>query len=273
MIESDDSLVGRTGNWTVQSAGGASGGSYLYSSGSPDDVLTLYFEGTYISVGYVQSPALDTLAIEVDNTVLRTVITTSGSTVYGSQSVISYLNSGLHTLRVYAQQGTIAIDNFYTLDPNAATATPIPSSTASPIASFTPTPTADTSTWNIYDDTDTHLAYGHGSWTPANDIVGAYQQTLTSSSDFAANITFYFEGTGFEVIYTAGPTGGQFGITIDSRPPTLIDNTSSELAHSRSVTFGALPTGQHEVVITIFSGTFPLDALRINETPWHSLKI
>lgn len=112
LIESDDPLVLRQGNWTAQAASGASGGSYLYSS-SPDDVLTLYFTGTTIEVVYVAGTTLGILALEVDGTVLRSVITTAETTQFGSRTKIDYLTDEGHTLRVYASQGLVAVDAFY----------------------------------------------------------------------------------------------------------------------------------------------------------------
>ncbi len=102
----------RQGNWTAQAASGASGGSYLYSS-SPDDVLTLYFTGTTIEVVYVAGTTLGILALEVDGTVLRSVITTAETTQFGSRAKIDYLSDESHTLRVYASQGIAAVDAFY----------------------------------------------------------------------------------------------------------------------------------------------------------------
>jgi hypothetical protein len=109
-IESDDARVGQAGSWTAQSV---SGGSYLYSTGSEDDVLTLEFVGTSVEVIYVSGPSLGTLAIEVDGTVLRTVITTASEVAYAQSSKVSYLTNESHTLKVYAQAGGIVgVDAF-----------------------------------------------------------------------------------------------------------------------------------------------------------------
>jgi hypothetical protein len=112
LIESDDARVQREGSWISQPSPAASGGSYLYSSGSAGEGLTLHFAGTRIEVGYVAHPALGTLALEIDNVVVRTVITTSETTVFGRQTAVDYLDSGPHVLRVYAVAGLIAIDAF-----------------------------------------------------------------------------------------------------------------------------------------------------------------
>lgn len=121
LIQSEDSLVDREGTWTSQSAGSASGGSYLYSSGvGQDDVLTLLFEGPDLDIMYVRDPAFGTLAIEVDTVVVRT-LSTSGTTAYGQlTSFPNYFGPGIHTLRVYAASGTIAIDAFYATIPLTA---------------------------------------------------------------------------------------------------------------------------------------------------------
>ncbi len=110
-VESDDALVTRSGNWIAQPAGAASGGSYLYNSG--DATLELAFYGSSIEVIYVSGPSLGTIALEVDGTVVRTVITTADKTAYGESSRIGYLTEEWHTLRVYAQDGgVIGVDAF-----------------------------------------------------------------------------------------------------------------------------------------------------------------
>ncbi len=113
LVESDDVVVERAGIWTAQEAKSASSGSYLYSSGSPDDVLTLTFVGSRVEVIYTTGTNLGTLAVDVDRTVLRTVITADQATQYQERTVVDYLDDGLHTLRVYAQEGgVIGIDAF-----------------------------------------------------------------------------------------------------------------------------------------------------------------
>lgn len=113
LVESDDGVVERAGNWTAQEAKSASSGSYLYSGGGPDDVLTLTFVGSRVEVLYTTGTNLGTLAVDVDHTVLRTIITADQATKYQERTVVDYLDDGLHTLRVYAQEGgVIGIDAF-----------------------------------------------------------------------------------------------------------------------------------------------------------------
>ncbi len=137
LIESDDPLVQQSGSWTKQAAAGASGGNYLYSGKSVDDTLTLEFVGPRIEIVYVQNPALGALAIEVDGTVLRTVMTDGTSPQFGSRAIVDYLENGPHTLKVYPQEGTIiGVDAFYIPAPPPVEPTP---TETTPVAS-TPIP-------------------------------------------------------------------------------------------------------------------------------------
>lgn len=113
VVESDDNSVTREGSWTSQNAGSASGGQYLYSSGDPNDALTLRFRGTIIGVMYVSSPQLGMFTIEVDGTSIRTITTTDTSTTFQQSSIIKDLTDDWHSVRVYAIKGTIAIDAFF----------------------------------------------------------------------------------------------------------------------------------------------------------------
>ncbi len=125
-VESEDAHVDRYGNWASQSASTASGGSYLYGGGGENDALALRFYGPSVEVLYVSGPKLGTLAVEVDDTVLRTVITAADSTQYGQSAKINYLSEDWHTLKVYAQAGgTVAIDAFVAnLDAPSSKTTP-----------------------------------------------------------------------------------------------------------------------------------------------------
>ncbi len=113
VIESDDPLILRTGQWNLQVASGASGDSYLYNTAGQDTpALSLQFSGSYLEVIYTSGPNLGILAIEVDGTVRRTIITQSDTAQFMQRSIIDYLTDESHTLRVYPVQGTIAVDAF-----------------------------------------------------------------------------------------------------------------------------------------------------------------
>lgn len=111
-IESDEPLVAQTGTWSFQATPSASGGGYLYSSGSLDDVLTLEFEGTSLEVLYSEGPSLGTFTIVIDEVAVRTIIATSRTTTFNVRSIINYLEPGSHTLQIVPLRGVIAIDAF-----------------------------------------------------------------------------------------------------------------------------------------------------------------
>lgn len=135
IIESHDPSVDRTGNWTSQAAKDASGGSYLYSSGAEGDVLTLLFSSPSIEVIYITGPSLGTLAIEIDGTVMRTVITTSETTQFRQIASVNYLTNESHTAKIYAQSGSvIAVDAFII---HVVSATPPEDISSSGTARFT----------------------------------------------------------------------------------------------------------------------------------------
>lgn len=110
-IESDDIRVMRQGDWQTLESPSASAGSYLINT-SPNAGLSLMFSDTYIEIVYVAGPGLGTLAIEVDNTLIRTVNTAAPSLSFNQSTSVNYLSGGIHTLRVYAVEGIIAIDAF-----------------------------------------------------------------------------------------------------------------------------------------------------------------
>ncbi|MBI5929742.1 MAG: PD40 domain-containing protein [Chloroflexi bacterium] len=128
-IESDSSQVTHEGDWVNQNAEGASGGSYLYNTpavgSNRDSFLQMQFSGTIVEIFYVSGPSLGTLAIEIDGTVVRTVITTTEKTSYGQSAKIDYLSDETHILKVYAQGGgTVGVDAFAILNDIDGTSQP-----------------------------------------------------------------------------------------------------------------------------------------------------
>ncbi|MBI5930067.1 MAG: hypothetical protein HY862_12215 [Chloroflexi bacterium] len=111
-IESDDPRVAQIGKWTVQSAPAASGGRYVYSTASTDDVLTLQFEGTSVEIVYQEGPSLGSFTVVVDDVAVRTVIATQSATAFNRSTLINYLSDGPHTVQIVPIRGVIAIDAF-----------------------------------------------------------------------------------------------------------------------------------------------------------------
>jgi len=126
LVESDDARIQQEGTWTARDTGVASGGRYLFSSGSPGDALTLLFAGTSVNIIYVGHPALGTFVIEVDGAALRQIDTAAPESQFGVRTSVVGLPAGTHVLRVHPASGTIAIDAFEVETPLAAPATPAP---------------------------------------------------------------------------------------------------------------------------------------------------
>lgn len=112
LIEAEDPTLEKTGTWTVAASPHASGGNYIYSSGSAGDVITLEFSGTTVEIVYLYHPNFGSMAIEIDNSVVRTVVV-RGDTDFGARQKIDYLSAGAHTLRIYPAFGVIAVDAIY----------------------------------------------------------------------------------------------------------------------------------------------------------------
>jgi hypothetical protein len=112
IIESDANQVVQNGTWNPLSIAEASAGSVQVSSGSLDDSLVLEFHGTSVEIIYVTDVNYGDFAIEIDNTLRRTVVTASDTPTLDNHAVIDYLDDDHHTLRVYPVSGVIAIDAF-----------------------------------------------------------------------------------------------------------------------------------------------------------------
>ncbi|MCQ3930745.1 MAG: hypothetical protein DPW16_09805 [Chloroflexi bacterium] len=109
VVESDDDVVERIGNWTLQTSNSASGGSYLSSSGSPDDTLILTFVGSQVEVVSVAEENQAPIILDIDG---RAVQTSKDQ----QRTVLDDLEDGLHTMRVSAQDGgVIGVDAFEVL--------------------------------------------------------------------------------------------------------------------------------------------------------------
>ncbi len=144
LLEAESGYVQQTGSWTAYASGAASGGAYVFSSGSPADALTLTFSGPRLGVIYVGHPALGTLGIEVDGVLLETRTTATADSAFGLMASHGNLGEGLHTARVFAVSGTVAVDAFAVVGIAAPPpATPLPPTEVVPTeivpAEITPT--------------------------------------------------------------------------------------------------------------------------------------
>ena len=112
VVESDNPAVRQDGSWTAHSTELASGGQYMYSSGSADDVLTMQFQGSELKVVFVKHPALGSFGIDIDGVPIQVVDTTAADSVFGAEVIVAGLSPDTHTMRVYPVSGTIALDAF-----------------------------------------------------------------------------------------------------------------------------------------------------------------
>jgi hypothetical protein len=136
--------VSRRGTWTAFETAAASGGSYVYSSGSAEDRLALSFRGAELNVRYVQHPALGSFALEVDGVVLQ-VVDSRGPEGFAEVSL--GLGPGTHTAWLSPVTGTIAFDAFgveaVLPPPVEPTVEPTPVPTEEPTVEPTPVPTEE----------------------------------------------------------------------------------------------------------------------------------
>ncbi|NLF18993.1 MAG: hypothetical protein GX595_17320, partial [Lentisphaerae bacterium] len=130
LVEAEDARVTQTGAWTAHPTDAASGGVYLYSSGMPDESLTLAVSGGQLEIVYLQHPALGRFAVEGDGQLLFEVDAYAADTVFGARAYLT-LPPGAHTLRVVALEGTIALDAF-AVEPTAQLPSPTPQEQATP---------------------------------------------------------------------------------------------------------------------------------------------
>lgn len=137
VIESDSPYVVPSGPWTRVLDDAASHGSYLESTGAPDNALTFETSSTYLEILYATGPNYGTLVVEIDGTIRRTIIT-NGPPAVSNRATFTGLEARPQVIRVYAPAGQIiAVDAFAVGFPYT-TATP-PSSDAPP---STPSPSA-----------------------------------------------------------------------------------------------------------------------------------
>src|SRR5690606_23785099 len=99
VVEAESGLVTATGTWTAHASPAASGGAYLYSSGGPEDTLTLRFTGSAVTVRYVSHPALGAFELRLDGA-LRQPVDSQGTQAFDRRVTITGLDAGTHQLQL-----------------------------------------------------------------------------------------------------------------------------------------------------------------------------
>ncbi len=111
MVQVEDGRISRTGTWTQQTSEGAVGATYLQSTASTADTLTMTFTGTQVDVVYVAGPRYGSFVIEIDGEPLRGVDANTTQLAFGQVASFSGLAEGEHTLRIVPLGGApVAID-------------------------------------------------------------------------------------------------------------------------------------------------------------------
>jgi titin len=274
--------VTTSGTWTAYDSASASGGRYVYSSGSLDDTLTLSFSGTQADVIYIQHPALGSFAIEVDGTVMQTVSATSVEAVFGAKASVTGLAAGAHILRIVPVSGTIAIDAFAVELPVAApepttevvpteAATEVPTETLVPVETEIPTeavptdvpPTATPLPAPQILDAEVDVIQRAGVWTSYPTDLASGGSYLYSSGSLSDTLTLTFNGTQVDVIYVQHPALGTFALEVDGSVNQIVNAYAAETVFGTRATI-TVPTGQHTLRILPISGTVALDAFALD---------
>ncbi|MEB2289285.1 MAG: hypothetical protein OZ934_14390, partial [Anaerolineae bacterium] len=287
LIEAESNWVGRSGAWTAHETAAASGGGYLYSSGSAEDALTLTFQGAQVSVIYVKHPALGVIVVEIDGTPAQLLDSAAPESVFGARATFA-LAEGQHTLRVYPMMGTIALDAFLveagvtpTVVPEATaevpvtpdaeltaeppvelTAEPTVEPTATPPPLLTPTPTVTPDPLTMVIEAESASVLPGGLWTRVESLAASGGAYLMSSGQEAREpdaLTLVFSGARVEVIYATGPALGKFIVEVDGTPVQLVDAQADlpDFAARLAFTLGA---GQHTLRLVVSEGVVAVDA-------------
>jgi hypothetical protein len=291
-VEAESATVTHTGTWTAQDTSKASGGRYLYSSGQIGDALTLGFSGTHADLVYVKHPSFGSFAIEIDGEVQQTVTANASETEFAAQVTINDLAPGSHTLRVYAVEGTIALDAFSVEAVTAAPATPAPTLTPTPVQESTstltpeavpssmPTPESTveptfappTNTPVAPSPTPVQLvtveaesaAVTHtGAWTAQNTTSASGETYLYSSGQTGDALELGFMGTQATIVYVKHPSFGSFAIEVDGALNQTVVATAAEASFAAQASVDNLTPGSHILRVYAVQGTIGLDAFDV----------
>jgi hypothetical protein len=278
--------VTHSGTWTTYETTAASGGRYVYNSGSLSDTLVLSFSGTQVDITYIQHPALGSFALEVDGTVMQTVNSTAVEAVFGVKTSITDLIAGTHTLRIVPVSGTIAIDAFAVELPLVtptvtATATDVPTEVV-PTETAVSTEVVPTDVTNVPTDTPTAVVptatllppqqilesdaatiQRAGVWTSYPTDLASSGRYLYSSGSLSDTLTLVFTGTQVDVIYVQHPALGMFALEVDGSVNQIVNAYATETVFGTRATI-TVPMGQHTLRILPISGTVALDAFALD---------
>lgn len=137
IVESESAAVAQAGVWTQYLNEAASGGTFIASSGSTGDILTLTFTGSALEIIYIQSAILGTFAIEIDGALVQAINANGAEMIVGARAAVTGLAEATHIVRIIPLEGIIAIDAFAL---EAAATVVAPAITETPAGTETPIP-------------------------------------------------------------------------------------------------------------------------------------
>ncbi len=278
VVEAESGQVAVSAEWASYATELASGGMYIYSSGSAQDTVNVVFSGTQLDVIYVQHPALGSFDVIVDGTTVATV-NTSGAQAFGPRVSITGLVDGVHQAQIVPAEGaTVALDAFEVEalagDPvvqpeppaeptDEPVAEPTPEPTDEPIAEPTAEPEAPVNPSLQIVESEAAGVLRSGSWsTDANALAsgGSYLYSSGSAQDV---ISLTIAGTQLDVIYIQHPALGSFTVVVDGAALAQIDSRG-EQAFGQRVSITGLPAGEHVVQIVPVAGApIAIDAFAV----------
>lgn len=141
---------------------------------------------------------------------------------------------------------------------------------------------AQSDDWGLYPDNHPSITYSNGVWTQTA-VAAAEGGTLTWTTDAGAIVDIPFNGTGIEIIYSAGPEGGDFSailfdgtyteeivgeISTDQGLDTQQGNGyAAAYTYGRTLRFENLPEGDYTLTLLNGTGAMWIEAIRIQGVP------
>ncbi len=229
--EQNDGDLGYTGNWTVLSTSGASGGSYRRANASGASV-TVNFNGTYLEWIATKGTTLGKALVSLDGATAQQVNLAASAVAY-QQKVwnTGTLSSGEHAVTISWDPSNtagkyISVDGF-NIDGSIVPVPPPP-----PL--------------NHYEQNNAGLFY-LGNWT-ATTATGASGGSFRYT-DGKGSCTVSFDGTYLAWLGKKSPVYGKAEVYVDGVAQGTVDLYGTSATYGKVWDTGTLPSGRHTVTI------------------------
>jgi hypothetical protein len=136
-----------------------------------------------------------------------------------------------------------------------------------PFIPSTSSPTLAQSPWTTYEDNDLLVlaGYSDGDWQTVS-IAEAVGGNLTWTDVPGAELVLYFEGSAIEILYSRGPEGGDFHISLDDMTWPPFNSYAEQYLYGTSIQQFNIAPGVHQLVMTNGDGALWLEAIRVQGT-------